>query len=83
MLMFWNIYYRWILFIGGWVLIGGGNLLRETGTMLWEKTRYSLGTPTRRSHYLEGNMKPGGCFLTFIGILALIAWIASFVGVTF
>ena len=34
-------HHRWILFIGGWVLIGGGNLLRETGTMMWEKTRYS------------------------------------------
>ena len=81
MLMFWNMYYRWILFIGGWVLIGVGSLLRGTGSSMPEKDEY--GHLTGKSILPKGDMKPGGCFLTFIGILALIAWIASFVGVTF
>ena len=85
MLMFLTSNYRWILFIGGWVLIGVGNLWRvRSNTMVQDRSLNILrGHPADEWSPLEGDMKPSGCLLTLIGILMLIAWVISFVGVTF
>lgn len=79
MLMFWNTYYRWILFIGALVLLGVGNLCREPSTMsVSEREGFK---PIVYTH--KGNFTCPGWILASIGALLLLAWIATFIGVTF